>query len=176
MKRIHLIVCLMALVFGMGMNAQEARPWERYLNEVMTQEDSESETWEETYELLCELEQHPLDINSATREQLEELPVLSAQQVEELVEYLDRYGAMRSLNELLMIRSLDYGQRQLLTSFIYIGEEESEPFPKVGTMARYGQHELIGTGRIPFYERKGDQEGYLPSKARRKYRLLCRPI
>lgn len=161
MKRIHLIVCLMALAFGMGMNAQEARPWERYLNEVMTQEDAESETWEETYELLCELEQHPLDINSATREQLEELPFLSAQQVEELVEYLDRYGAMRSLNELLMIRSLDYGQRRLLTYFTYIGEEESEQIPKVGTMARYGQHELIGTGRIPFYERKGDQEGYL---------------
>ena len=161
MKRIHLIVCLMALAFGMGISAQDVRPWERYVNEVMIQEDAASESWEETYEHLCELEQHPLDINSATREQLEELPFLSAQQVEELVEYLDRYGAMRSLNELLMIRSLDHGQRRLLTYFIYIGEEESEHFPKVGTMARYGQHELIGTGRIPFYERKGDQEKYL---------------
>jgi hypothetical protein len=151
----------MALAFGMGISAQDVRPWERYVNEVMIQEDAASESWEETYEHLCELEQHPLDINSATREQLEELPFLSAQQVEELVEYLDRYGAMRSLNELLMIRSLDYGQRRLLTYFIYIGEEESEHFPKVGTMARYGQHELIGTGRIPFYERKGDQEKYL---------------
>ena len=122
MKRIHLIVCLVALASGMGISAQEARPWERYVNEVMTQEDAESETWEETYELLCELEQHPLDINSATREQLEELPFLSAQQVEEMVEYQDRYGPMKTLNELLMIRSLGYAQRRLLTYFIYVGE------------------------------------------------------
>ena len=28
-------------------------------------------------------------------------------------------------------------------------------------IVRYGHHELIGTARIPFYERKGDKEGYL---------------
>ena len=161
MERIHLIVCLMALASGMGISAQEVRPWERYVNEVMTQEDAESETWEETYELLCELEQHPLDINSATREQLEELPFLSAQQVEEMVEYQDRYGPMKTLNELLMIRSLGYAQRRLLTYFIYVGEEQPEGFPKMKDIVRYGRHELIGTARIPFYERKGDQEGYL---------------
>ena len=52
----------------LGAKAQETRPWEQYLNEVMTQDDLESSSWEETYELLCELEQHPLDINRATRE------------------------------------------------------------------------------------------------------------
>lgn len=161
MERIHLIVCLIALASGMGMNAQEARPWERYVNEVITQEDAESEVWEEAYELLCELEQHPLDINTATREQLEELPFLSAQQVEEMVEYLDRYGPMKSLGELLMIRSLGYAQRRLLTYFIYVGEEKSQGFPKVKDVVRYGHHELIGTARIPFYERKGDKDGYL---------------
>ena len=36
--------------------AQEVRPWERYLNEVMTAEDAESEAWERTCELLYELE------------------------------------------------------------------------------------------------------------------------
>ncbi|MBR0166287.1 MAG: helix-hairpin-helix domain-containing protein [Prevotella sp.] len=152
---------LVALVLGMGASAQEARPWERYVNEVMTQEDAESEAWEDTYELLSELEQHPLDINVATREQLEELPFLSARQVEELVEYLDRYGPMKSLGELLIIQSLGYAQRRLLTYFIYVGEERSEGFPRVRDIAGYGHHELIGTGRIPFYERKGDKDGYL---------------
>ena len=49
------------LGFSLGISAQET-----YINEVMTQEDATSETWEETYEQLCELSQHPLDINSAT--------------------------------------------------------------------------------------------------------------
>lgn len=156
-----LLLLLIVLVLGMHVNAQEGRPWERYLNEVMTQEDAESESWEETYEQLCELEQHPFDINSATREQLEELPFLTAQQVEEIVEYIDRYGAIKSVGELQMIRSLSYGQRRLLAHFVYIGEEEPEKYPMIGTIARYGQHELIGSVRIPFYERKGDQKGYL---------------
>ena len=150
--------------------AQEQRPWEQYLNEVMTVEDAGSTAWEQTYDLLCELEQHPLDINYATREQLEQLPFLSAQQVEGIMEYLWRYGRMESLGELAMIRQLDYQQRRLLTYFIYIDEKElandRQPAPSIRDMAKYGKHELMATGRIPTYDRKGDVEGYLGSKYR----------
>lgn len=152
---------LLLFMVSLGMNAQEEHPWTQYLNEVMTAEDAESESWQETYDLLCELEQHPLDINQATRAQLEELPFLSAQQVEGVMEYLDRYGPMKSVGELQMIRALDYRQLQLLSYFIYIGEEPEESFPDMKTIAKYGKHELTATARIPFYERQGDKEGYL---------------
>ena len=136
----------------------------------MTAEDAGSTAWEETYELLCELEQHPLNINRASREQLEELPFLSAQQVEGIMEYLWRYGRMESMGELAMIRELDYSQRRLLTYFIYIDEQESEndrqQAPSLKDLAKYGHHELIATGRVPFYERKGDKDGYLGPKYR----------
>lgn len=138
-------------------NAQDGRPWEQYLNEVMTVEDAESASWEQTYELLCELEQQPLEINHVTREELEELPFLTAQQIEEIMEYLYRYGPMKSAGELQMIRSLGYAQRKLLTYFIYIdGAEVTNP-----RQHQWGHHELMASGRIPFYERKGDKEGYL---------------
>ena len=153
-----------------GTMAQEQRPWEQYLNEVMTVEDAGSTAWEQTYELLCELEQHPLNINRATREQLEELPFLSAQQVESIMAYLWRYGRMESLGELMMISELDYTQRRLLTYFIYIDEQETEndrqQVPHLRNIAKYGHHELITTGRVPFYERKGDNNGYLGPKYR----------
>ena len=145
----------------MALWAQEERAWSKYLNEVMTVEDVESSQWEETYEWLCELEQHPLDINLATREQLEELPFLAAQQIEELVEYRARYGPMKSLGELLMIRSLSYGQRQLLSAFVFVGEDPSEGFPSLQKVFQNGRHELMTTARIPFYKRRGDNDGYL---------------
>ena len=138
----------------------ERRPWEADLCELMTVEDVGTVQWEETYELLCELEQHPIDINTATREQLEQLPFLSAQQVEGLMEYLYRYGPMKSAGELMMIPSLGYQERRLLTYFIYVGEESEEKFPTIKQIMKYGRHELMATGRIPFYERKGDREGY----------------
>ena len=58
-RGIFLCGVLMLWTRGIAQNVQ-------YLNEVMTQDEAELEGWEETYELLCELEQHPLDINSAT--------------------------------------------------------------------------------------------------------------
>ena len=162
-----LVACLLSLVTSL---AQESRPWEQYLNEVMTAEDAGSTAWEQTYELLCELEQHPLNINHATREQLEELPFLSAQQVEGIMAYLWRYGRMESLSELMMISELDYPQRRLLTYFIYVDEQETEndrqQAPSLRNIARYGHHELMATGRLPFYERKGDINGYLGPKYR----------
>ena len=148
------IVCLL-LGFVLGVTAQEQRPWEQYLNEVMTAEDAESDAWEQTYELLCELEQHPMDINRVTREQLEELPFLSTQQIEGIMEYLWRYGRMESLSELTMIRQLDYAQRRLLTYFIYIDEREADNDrqqpPKAKDVMKYGHHELIASGSVePF--------------------------
>ena len=117
------ILFLLLLVVS-GACAQEERPWAQYLNEVMTAEDVESSSWEQTYDLLCELEQSPLDVRTLTREQLDELPFLSALQIEEIMEYLYRYGSMKSLGELQMIRSLDYTRRQLLTYFLQINDEE----------------------------------------------------
>ena len=151
-------IVLLFMCFTCIVQAQSGHEWERYLNEVMTAEDAGSVTWEDTYDLLCELEQHPMDINQATREQLEQLPFLSAQQVEEIVEYLYRYGPMKSLGELRMIRSLDDGRRRLLTYFIFIGDRSQETGDSRLT-ARV-LNELMATGRIPFYERKGDTGAY----------------
>jgi hypothetical protein len=149
-------IVLALMVMTLNVQAQSERAWTQYFNEVMTVEDVGTAQWEETYELLCELEQHPMDINQATREQLEQLPFLSAQHVEEIVEYLYRYGPMKSLAELQMLRSLDNERRRLLTYFIYIDESGTVD----SRQHNYAHHELMATGRIPFYERKGDVDGY----------------
>ena len=152
---------LWAVSLGAKAQDNQSRPWETYLNEVMTLDDVESESLETVYDLLCELEQHPLDINTVTRETLEQFPFLSAQQIEEIIEYRDRYGPLKSIGELQMVSSLDYAQRRLLTYFIYIGDEPERVFPKLDDIARYGRHELMATARIPFYRRKGDDGDYL---------------
>ena len=56
------------------------------LGQVMTAEDMADEGWQQNYEMLCELEQNPININRTTREELEALPFLSAQQVEAIME------------------------------------------------------------------------------------------
>ena len=72
-------------------HSQAQRPWEEMLASVMTADDMEADSWEDTYELLCQLEQEPIDLNTATREDLEQLPFLTALQVEALMEWAEFY-------------------------------------------------------------------------------------
>ena len=151
------------LVISLGTVAQNVESLQTYLREVMTAEDAESSTWEDVYDQLCELSQHPFDLNTATRSQLENLPFLSAQQIEELLEYLYRYGPMKSKGELLMIRSLDESRRELLSSVCYVGESPRPSFPSLRTITRLGHHELMATARVPLH---GKDDNYLGSPLR----------
>lgn len=167
------------LLFSLPSWSQESgETWEQVYQEMMGVEDADEESgWEENYELLQELAEHPIDINQATREELEQLPFLSDQQVMDLIEYRDRYGPLRSKGEFRMVRSMDYQQIRLLPFFVYVGEvnEPSTPLVSRGKydapnekgwqraarrLTDYGHHTITATGRIPFYERRGDQSGY----------------
>ncbi len=139
----------------------EVRPWQQYLEQLGDQEEFENVSWENDEELLGEYAEHPMNLNTATREDLEQFPFLSARQIEDIQAYIYQYGAMKSLGELAMIESIDWYQRKLLGCFFYVGEVKQRAFPAFTQIAKYGKHELVGAVKIPFYERKGDKEGYM---------------
>lgn len=167
-------ITLFLFLITLTATAQQEQTWEQVWQEMMTPEDEEESevTWEEYHERLQQLADHPIDLNRTTREDLEQLPFLSEQQVMDIMEYLDRYGPMRSMNELKMVRSLDYQQISLLPFFVYVGEvpREEPHFPSFHNITKYGKHSLTATGHVPFYERKGDQNGYLGYRYRHSMR------
>ncbi len=153
---------IILLLLTLTASGQTERPWDELLAETMTAEDMEAADWEDTYDMLCELEQQPLNLNTATREELEALPFLSARQVEDIMEYLYRYGPMKSMNELRMIKTLDPTQTELLRYFTFVEDERVEPgFPRLSDILKYGRHETMANVRVPFYQRKGDENGYI---------------
>lgn len=167
--------CLVILmIWSITVSAQQERTWEDVWQETMTPEDTEDmdEAWEDYHGYLQQLADHPIDLNHTSREDLEQLPFLSFQQVMDIIEYLDRYGPMRSLNELKMIGSLDYQQIALLPFFTYVGEvaREQPHFPSFHNIMKYGKHTVMATGHVPFYERKGDRNGYLGYRYRHSLR------
>ena len=139
----------------------DKRSWEEYFIQLAEMEDFENADWEDAYEILCNLQQNPININTATREELEQIPFLSSTEVEAIMEYLNRYGEMKSLGELAMIHQIDYVERRLLECFLYVGDKLQAAAPVLSKMFRYATHDLLFTARIPMYERKGDKEGYL---------------
>ena len=140
---------------------QERHPWQPYLEQLSEMEDYESVTWENYEDVLEEYAEHPLNINAATREELEQFPFLSTQQVEDIQAYIYQYGEMKSQGELAMIESVNWYQRQLLSCFVYAGELAKPSFPSLYNIMKYGKHEAVADVKIPFYQRKGDVEGYL---------------
>lgn len=135
--------------------------WREVWHQVMDDGDYDEETLESLFEQLDELADHPIDLNTVTRDELEQLPFLSARQVMDFIEYRDRFFPLRSMNELHVVPSFDYVQTALLPCFAYVGEvRDSLRFPSLRQIARGGSHELMACGRIPFYERQGDVHGY----------------
>lgn len=138
-----------------------AHSWEPYLESLIAADEDNALSWQDTYEILTEMEDHPLDINTIQREDLERFPFLSEQQISDICEYVDRYGPVRSMAELMMIESLDAPHRQLLQCFLYIGAQRTSSFPSLRNIAKYGRQELIGSLNVPFYKRKGDNTAYM---------------
>ena len=160
----NVILSLTLLLLAVPAHAQpkadaEVRPWQQYLDDLSATEDFESQSWADYEDVLDEYAEHPMNINTATTEDLQRLPFLSARQIEDIEAYVYQYGEMKSLGELAMIPSISWYQRQLLGYFVYAGKVEKRQFPTLGQIAKYGKHEAVGMVKVPFYERKGDADG-----------------
>lgn len=149
----------------------ERHEWENIIGSLVEQEDDESaEDWETMYDVLQELEQNPVDINSATKEDMERIPFLNEAEISDILEYIYKNGQMLSVAELAMIRSLSAAKRTLLEYFIRINKKEEGGFPKIKNIIKYGKNALVATGGMPLYERKGDKNGYLGYKFKHSLR------
>lgn len=162
-------VLFLLLLFSMTAVGQT--DWRSMLQRWMTAEDIEDSYGEDILEMLEERAAERINLNQTSREELEQLPFLTAQQVEGLVEYMDRYHPMRSMSELLMIKSLDPVTRQLLECFVTVGDEAPKRvWPTMDNILKYGHHTFMVTAKIPFYERQGDKNGYLGYRYRHDVR------
>jgi len=178
MKHTTLFALLLLLLGAAPATAQVESGWERYLDRTAGQEDMENEAWSDTYETLDDLAEHPLDINTATREDLAQLPFLSDGEIEAIHYYIYKNGRLRTLSELAMVAELSAEKRALLQQFVCVGTADKEPAPSLADALRHGRQTLMLTGRIPLYERAGDKNGYLgyPYKHNLRYAFNYRNL
>ena len=171
------------LILGMPCLAQQTKEsklqtteysskvWTPLFEQLCDYDDIEESGIEDMFEQLCELEDAPIDLNTATEEDLQRLFFLSAKQREDLTEYLDRYRPLRSMGELALEESLDPLRKELTESFCYISEAtEKRQFPTLKQIAKHGKNELVAAMQVPLYEREGDRNGYLGYKYKHWFR------
>ena len=163
-----LLIFLLASAFVDAQNkTNPALPWQKMYEDWLDVEDVDNELSQQQYEFLQDLYNNKIDINHASREDLEQLPFLSAQQVEDIEEYIYRYGEMKSAGELQMIASIDAVTRRLLLQFVTfkfapgnVRPAKDSLYQEQKGLAKLFSHtrqELIVSGKIPTYKRRGDK-------------------
>ncbi len=161
----HLFLTAVAILLPSLLPAQSHSTWENYLERMAETENIDDGSLEQIYEELSDLSENKLDINNCTREQLEQLPFLSAQQAMDLLEYRDKVRRIESTMELNLIESLDRQTITLLKQFIIINPSApADSIPSLNRILKYGKSTLLADLAIPLYTRKGFGEGYLGSK------------
>jgi len=158
MLKVLLISCFTVLCSVNNLFAQTWN-WEYFLERITADEENEYTAWAYLYEELCELHEHPCNINTITKEQLEQFPFLNAEQIENILAYLYSYSPMQTLGELQLVKGMDFETRQMLSFFVYAGPvEKKSKHPSLKNILRYGKHEVIIRLDIPLYERAGYKE------------------
>jgi hypothetical protein len=102
--------------------------------------------------------ENPLNINSASREELSSLFVLNPIQVENIIIYREKNGYFLSIYELNNVEGLYTNIIQIIEAFIITEVPEKKEKVKVENMLKYGRHNLITRWAKTIEEK----EGYKP--------------
>ncbi len=101
--------------------------------EQILERDEQSDVPSAVFEAFLELEDHPLNLNTATAEQMEYAGIFTSFQVRQIIEYRERYGDFISVYELSSIRGFRPGRVKEISRFIKV-ESGNSPIPvKKGT-------------------------------------------
>jgi len=151
-----LIACFSVLFPVNNLYSQEI--WEDIFEQLVANGDENSNQWENLLEDLTDLKEHPVNINTVTKKQLERFPFLSDHLIENILYYLYKNGPMLSEKELLMVQDMDIQTVRYLKPFITFEQVDKEKDrPSLKTILKHGKQELSTRLDIPFYIRKGYQ-------------------
>lgn len=130
---------------------------ENYIEEISSNTDKEIDLTT-LYEDLTFYLNEPLNLNTATKEDLEKLQLLSEFQIENLLKYRNDFGQLLSIYELLNVNGFNEEYVRLILPFVTI--EKVEPVlsfdPKKAV--RYGRHRVFLRTRNVLQT----QQGYTP--------------
>lgn len=130
--------------------------------EQLSMESEEEYNWEDELEELSRHLQEPVNINTATKRQLEQFPFLTDIQIENLLAYVYIHGQMQTVYELQLVEEMDKRTIEMLLPFICVRVVEgSRGYPALKSILKYGKNEVLTRLDIPLYTRKGYEKNYL---------------
>ena len=114
----YLLISFFFLTQVVAFAQEDAKTFVSGLIEELAQKDDEVKDYSELLEDLIAISEHKININTATRDDLQQLPFLSDLQIENILYYVYTNGPLFSLYELQAVEGLDVETAQKLTWFL----------------------------------------------------------
>ncbi|MCR5454492.1 MAG: helix-hairpin-helix domain-containing protein [Bacteroidales bacterium] len=115
------------------------------LSDILTNAaESDDENMAETADMDCEyledIAENKIDLNNCDTAQLQSLPILNAIQIRDLLEYIGRYGELKSMGELKGVPSFSTGTIRQMKHFATIHHTTDTMSYSLRKMAAKGHH------------------------------------
>ncbi|GHT84236.1 hypothetical protein FACS189420_2100 [Bacteroidia bacterium] len=154
---------ILSFIFiAVGLSAQinpNNSEWMQYLEELADSEDTETGDLEQLFEELSYLSEHPFNLQTVTKKDLERLPFLTAIQIENLLYYIYKYGPLVDIYELKNVEDLDFRTITYLLPFVYVGEAiKKYPDFQLKDLLKHPKQELMLRSDYTFQEKAGYQK------------------
>lgn len=132
--------------------------WDEVMQELTEEfgtayNEETSEQWQAQMDELTDLHEHPLDINSSSKNDLLQIPFLTETEVDDILNYRERNGSLHSLGEFILIPSISAMHRRWLHFFLVVRESDATtPSPSYHIDSK---QEISTRIDIPLYRRAG---------------------
>lgn len=133
--------------------------WEEFVEDFLdeeTEEESESRSKTDYLYRLEELYARPINLNTASRDELLQLPFINEAQADSLLAYRQRKRMLLSAGELMFIPNMDWNTRRRLSLFAIAGDTVAASVPLRRKLLS-GRHEITSRTDIPLYRKAGNR-------------------
>ena len=180
-----LLFLLLSLMVGGAIMAQDSRPtdsnrlttddWMEQLRAIAEDagEEFDEKQLEALYTDLSYLAEHPIDLNTATQDDLRKLPFLTDAQVDSILSYRRRYQHFTTIYELKTIEALDWFTCRRIAPFVCVNKHGPEhPAITLANLLHHGVSEWI----VKYSQTVEQKRGYTPAPDSTARRYLGEPF
>lgn len=161
MRRYLAIACTFA---ALASSAQmESDPGKNFIIEQSIEQiaenlEDENIDYTTVFDQLSYYYDHPIDLNHAKREALQQLMLLTEFQISELFNHIERNGKLITIYELMAVKGFDNGTIRTIMPFVKVSADFQAPHISIKEMLDDGKHEIY----LRWTRVLEDQVGYQP--------------
>ena len=150
----YISIILFFLFLSINSFAQKVPSLEDLIEDIAGSTDGEVD-YTSLYEELNIFLNNPLNLNTASREDLEKLHVLNDFQIKSLLDYIKKTGGMLSIYELQLVFGFTMKEVFQILPFVTISETITDDSFKFKNALKYGNHQVFLRGQEVLEEQVG---------------------